>query len=73
MGESTDVKSTIKVVVPPRIEIKVKLLATRGYCEVPFRYAQYDTLLTVTGQYVGKQLDDGVYHGILLQLPLCYH
>ncbi|KAL6289496.1 hypothetical protein ACE6H2_007006 [Prunus campanulata] len=65
-NESTVVTDSIKeavckVVVPAMTTVKVRLLATEAWCDVPF-YSQRDTL--TTGQTITSDKDDGVYTGV---------
>ncbi|PQM36211.1 uncharacterized protein Pyn_00002 [Prunus yedoensis var. nudiflora] len=66
-NESTVVTDSIKeavckVVVPAMTTVKVRLLATEAWCDVPFSYSQRDTL--TTGQTITSDKDDGVYTGV---------
>ncbi|XP_002519553.2 uncharacterized protein LOC8284546 [Ricinus communis] len=59
--KTNKLSATIKVVVPPRTKVKVELVATKGVCDVPFSYAQRDTL--TNGKQITYVKDDGVYTG----------
>ncbi|XP_052181206.1 uncharacterized protein LOC127794271 [Diospyros lotus] len=66
-GETQTWTSTVETaytaVVPPMTKVKVRLLATKGTCSVPFRYTQRDNILT-DGEAVIESMEDGVYSGI---------
>ncbi|KAL8127603.1 uncharacterized protein LOC141717276 [Apium graveolens] len=53
---------TYKVMIPPKTKVTVRVMATRGTCDVPFSYTQRDVLYT--GETVTTQMDDGVYTGV---------
>ena len=65
-GETQTWTSTVETaytaVVPPMTKVKVRLLATKGTCSVPFRYTQRDIL--TDGEAVIESMEDGVYSGI---------
>ncbi|XP_050233130.1 uncharacterized protein LOC126681626 [Mercurialis annua] len=60
-SKTNQLSAVIKVVVPPKTRVKVDLVATKGFCDVPFSYAQRDTL--TSGQQFTYIKDDGVYTG----------
>ncbi|XP_050233126.1 uncharacterized protein LOC126681624 [Mercurialis annua] len=60
-SKTNTLSAVIKVVVPPKTRVKVDLVATKGFCDVPFSYAQRDTL--TSGQQFTYIKDDGVYTG----------
>ncbi|XP_050222650.1 uncharacterized protein LOC126672739 [Mercurialis annua] len=59
--KTNNLSADIKVVVPPKTKVTVDLVATKGFCDVPFSYAQRDTL--TSGQQFTYIKDDGVYTG----------
>ncbi|KDP27102.1 hypothetical protein JCGZ_20326 [Jatropha curcas] len=59
--KTNKLSATMKVVVPPKTKVKVELAATKGTCDVPFSYAQRDTL--TNGKQITYIKDDGVYTG----------
>ncbi|KDP43195.1 hypothetical protein JCGZ_22747 [Jatropha curcas] len=59
--KTNTLSATMKVVVPPKTKVKVDLVATKGFCDVPFSYAQRDTL--TNGKQITYIKDDGVYVG----------
>ncbi|XP_022156054.1 uncharacterized protein LOC111023023 [Momordica charantia] len=60
--ETTDeIETTHTVVVPPMTKMTVSLLATQGYCDVPFSYYQRDVLMN--GETVIELYEDGLYTG----------
>lgn len=65
-GETKEVEEersfTYKVLIPPKTKVTVRLMATRGTCDVPFYYTQREVLYT--GETVVTQVDDGVYTGV---------
>ncbi|KAL8128132.1 uncharacterized protein LOC141720124 [Apium graveolens] len=65
-GETKEVEEgrtfNYKVMIPPKTKVTVRLMATRGTCDVPFSYTQRDVLYT--GETVTTEMDDGVYTGV---------
>ncbi|XP_038875129.1 uncharacterized protein LOC120067663 [Benincasa hispida] len=60
---STKTLETTQVVTVPAMSMmEVSLLATQGYCDVPFSYIQRDVLSN--GKQVSHEFDDGEYNGI---------
>ncbi|KAK4254441.1 hypothetical protein QN277_009825 [Acacia crassicarpa] len=59
---STEVKEEYEVIVPPMTTMTVRLLATKGKCDVPFSYTQHDTL--TNGKTHTYNMVDGIYSGI---------
>ncbi|KAK9913534.1 hypothetical protein M0R45_037347 [Rubus argutus] len=59
--EST-IETTYTVVVPPKSSVTVSVLATKGYCDVPFSYFQRDVLYD--GETVVYKKDDGLFTGV---------
>lgn len=60
--KSTPKGPTYSIDVMPRTSIEVGLIATKGYCDVPFSYTQRDVL--VDGQTRITQHDDGLFTGV---------
>ncbi|XP_055961033.1 uncharacterized protein LOC130015274 [Mercurialis annua] len=60
-SKTSQLSANISVVVPPRTKVTVNLVATKGFCDVPFSYAQRDTL--TNGHQFTYIKDDGVYNG----------
>ncbi|KAK8477554.1 hypothetical protein V6N13_047282 [Hibiscus sabdariffa] len=55
------VEVTHTVTVPPMTKVTVNLIATKGYCDVPFTYSQTDTLYN--GTTVTSEVEGGSYTG----------
>lgn len=55
-------ETTYSVVVPPHTSVTVSLMATKGFCDVPFSYYQRDVLYDGRTEIYRK--DDGLYTGI---------
>jgi len=53
---------TYKVLIPPKTKVTVRLMSTRGTCDVPFTYTQRELLYT--GEIVTTETDGGVYTGV---------
>ncbi|XP_022157618.1 uncharacterized protein LOC111024279 [Momordica charantia] len=64
-GETKESKTRMEVehevVVPSFSRVKTKVLATKGYCDIPYSYTQRDVL--TNGKVVIQHFDDGVYIG----------
>ncbi|KAE8646728.1 uncharacterized protein LOC116404640 [Cucumis sativus] len=64
-GETKETKSTREVehqvTVPPYTRVKAKVLATKGFCDIPYSYTQRDVL--TNGKVEIQQFDDGIYTG----------
>ncbi|XP_050222641.1 uncharacterized protein LOC126672729 [Mercurialis annua] len=60
-SRTNQLSANIKFVVPPSTKVTVTLVATKAFCDVPFSYAQRDTL--TSGQQFTYVNDDGVYSG----------
>lgn len=59
----TDVETVCMVAVPAVSVVKVRLLASKAACDVPFSYSRRDT--RINGEvHVTNDLDDGFYSGI---------
>ncbi|KAK9913558.1 hypothetical protein M0R45_037371 [Rubus argutus] len=56
------IATTYTVLVAPGESVSVSLLATKGYCDVPFSYFQRDILYT--GETVIYKKDDGLFTGV---------
>ena len=56
------IATTYTVLVVPGESVSVSLLATKGYCDVPFSYFQRDILYT--GETVIYKKDDGLFTGV---------
>ena len=56
------ISTSYKVTIAPKTKVTVRIVATRGICDVPFCYDQRDVLYT--GETVITQMDDGVYTGV---------
>ncbi|XP_023549484.1 uncharacterized protein LOC111807833 [Cucurbita pepo subsp. pepo] len=50
-----------QVTVPPNCRVKAKVLATKGFCDIPYSYTQRDVL--TNGKVVIQHFDDGIYIG----------
>ncbi|VFQ67541.1 unnamed protein product [Cuscuta campestris] len=59
---SDKISTTHTVTVPPKSRVTVRLLATKGTCEVPFTYTQVDRLYN--GDVITSTMDDGVFSGV---------
>ncbi|KAK8548381.1 hypothetical protein V6N13_054810 [Hibiscus sabdariffa] len=64
-GETTTsssvVETTYTVTVPPMTKVTVNMIATKGYCDVPFTYSHTDTLYN--GTTVTSDVEGGTYTG----------
>lgn len=64
-GETKESKTRMEVehevTVPANHRVKTKVLATKGYCDIPYSYTQRDVL--TDGKVVVQHFDDGVYIG----------
>lgn len=58
----TTLETTYTATVPANTSISVSLMATKGYCDVPYSYYQRDVLYD--GRTVVYKKDDGMYTGI---------
>ncbi|KAK8549319.1 hypothetical protein V6N13_008995 [Hibiscus sabdariffa] len=54
-------EDTKKIVVPPMTKMTVSLIATQGWCDVPFTFLQRDTLYN--GTSVVNEIQGGTYTG----------
>ncbi|KAM5581032.1 hypothetical protein ABKV19_010310 [Rosa sericea] len=65
-GETITTENTLETTytatVPANTSISVSLMATKGYCDVPYSYYQRDVLYN--GESVVYKKDDGLYTGI---------
>lgn len=64
-GETKETKSRREVehqvTVPPNTRVMAKVLATKGFCDIPYSYTQRDVL--TNGKVVIQHFDDGIYIG----------
>lgn len=64
-GETKETKSRREVehqvTVPPYTKVTAKVLATKGFCDIPYSYTQRDVL--TNGKVVIQHFDDGIYIG----------
>lgn len=60
--EERTVETTYTIVVPPMSAVSVRMLASRGSCDVPFSYYQSDKLYDGTFETFYKL--DGIYTGV---------
>lgn len=60
------ISSTYKVPIPPMTKVMVRIMATRGTCDVPFSYTQRDLLYN--GETIVTEKDDGASITILTTL-----
>lgn len=58
----TSKKSTYEAIVLPNTWVKVSLIATKGFCDVPFSYTQRDVYNDGTVKI--EERDDGLYTGL---------
>ncbi|KAG6603270.1 hypothetical protein SDJN03_03879, partial [Cucurbita argyrosperma subsp. sororia] len=61
-SKSSEIETVYTVTVPPMSRVRVSLLATKGQCDVPYSYAQRDTLMN--GDQVTNYYDDGIYTAV---------
>ncbi|KAK8548376.1 hypothetical protein V6N13_054815 [Hibiscus sabdariffa] len=64
-GETRTSTTVLEVVhsvtVPPMTKVTVNMVATKGYCDVPFTYQQRDTLYD--GTTLTSEIEGGIYTG----------
>ncbi|XP_022157625.1 uncharacterized protein LOC111024286 [Momordica charantia] len=64
-GETKETKTRREieheVTVPPMTKVRAKVLATKGFIDIPYSYTQRDVL--TNGKVVIQHFDDGVYIG----------
>ncbi|KAG8090077.1 hypothetical protein GUJ93_ZPchr0011g27430 [Zizania palustris] len=62
LEKTTEQQTEYEVIVPPKTRVIVRLIASRGTCDVPFSYKQQDVLYD--GHVVTYDMNDGIYTGV---------